>query len=396
MRQEQVLLHYARKNGITRLGLTAVPTLAASKERAGQAIEMELMLKSLRDSRYGREPWTQAETTRERLTAEPMFCFKKGPRNVDVEFDNDPENTVQYTSWDKIYYQDDEDQWQKVSGYVDLDGLYYEQKDKVKRYYVAFADEAKRYGQNDQWSLLYNNDFSVTSRRSGQREDSLDSSFASSTATRATPDSSPERRPEQRPQGRRSRAGTSIQSRQFSSPSRTRSRSRSRSRTRSGSKSPGQRGRTTPRLAARSRSRSPSSGRDSRRSPRSHRGGDLRGAGQAPVSPEQVGSSRRTVEKRLTGRLRRLLEEARDPPALVIGGPANGVKCYRHTLKRKHGEKFLSVSTTFFWTSPLGPQRESEGRMIVLFANSNEREWFLKNVKVPATLIVYKASFNGF
>lgn len=385
-----MLYHYARKNGITRLGYNTVPTLAASKQRAEQAIEMELMLISLRDSAYGREPWSQTETTRERLLADPMFCFKKGPRNVDVEFDNDPQNTVQYTSWDKIYYQDADDTWQKVSGQVGLDGLYFVQKDKVKIFYVKFADEAKRYGQKDTWSLLYNNDFSVDSRRSEQADDSLDSSYAS-TSPRSSANSSPQRR--QRAQ-RRSRAGTALRS-PYSSRSptpRSRSRSRSRSRRRSGSRSPGPR--SSPGLSTRSRATAAQG--HHRRSPGTSRGRDLPGTSYTPVLPEEVGSSRRTAPSRPTGRLGRLLEDARDPPAVVIGGPANGVKCYRHSLKKKHSTNFFSVSTTFFWTSPLGPERQSLGRMVILFTNSGQREDFIKHVKLPPTLMMYKADFYGF
>ena len=46
LRQEQVLLYFARKHGVMRLGYQPVPPLATSESKAKDAIGMVLLLQS--------------------------------------------------------------------------------------------------------------------------------------------------------------------------------------------------------------------------------------------------------------------------------------------------------------------------------------------------------------
>ena len=98
LRQEQILFYYARKHGVMRVGYQPVPPLATSEAKAKDAIGMVLLLQSLQKSPYGKEPWTLTQTSLETVRSAPANCFKKGPQNIEVMFDNDPENLMVYTA----------------------------------------------------------------------------------------------------------------------------------------------------------------------------------------------------------------------------------------------------------------------------------------------------------
>ncbi|QUP08145.1 E2 [Martes foina papillomavirus 1] len=157
LRQENVLMHFAKRAGCTRVGYQIVPPLAVSQERAKQAIEMHLTLQSLHQSQYGREPWSLTETSWERWTVDPQRCLKKGAQSVEVRFDGSRDNSMLYTLWQSVYYQDSEDAWCKAVGEVDYKGLYYREKG-YKKYYVEFAVEARRYSSSGMWEVVHNNE----------------------------------------------------------------------------------------------------------------------------------------------------------------------------------------------------------------------------------------------
>lgn len=368
---------------------------------------MSLFIDSLKKSVYGEEPWSHHEVTRERLLAPPQYCFKRGPSSVQVQYGADPDNAVEYTAWDMIYYQDADNVWHKTGGEVSVEGLYYYEGEDVV-YYVDFEEESRKYGSAGNWSLLYNN-HTLASVGSPGRDSESEHSVSS---------------PESRKSPARARYGT-----------RARSVSRSRSRTRSRSRSS-----SISRRARSTRSRSRSTSREStpltetaaadirrrrRRSestrsssptkdpaspsstPRRGRPSPLRvggssrarrlgpSTGPGPVAPEQVGSSKRSVPKRSGGRLETLVREARDPPGICVRGPPNALKCYRYTLKSKHSEKFSFVSTTWTWTVSENPTRVGDGRMLVMFSSEQARRQFLETVPVPRTMSVFPVQFGG-
>ncbi|AUT11920.1 E2 [Leptonychotes weddellii papillomavirus 5] len=156
-RREHVLLNFARRHHITRLGMNIVPGLATSEAKAKDAIRMGLLLQALLDSPYADEPWSMSDTSFEVLLAPPEQCFKKNGVTVEVSFDNDPLNCNIYTLWKCIYYMDEEDKWKKTEGKVDYDGLYYEQEDGLRVYYHRFLEDAQFYGSTLQWTVNYKN-----------------------------------------------------------------------------------------------------------------------------------------------------------------------------------------------------------------------------------------------
>nr|WPK29457.1 MAG: E2 protein [Varecia variegata papillomavirus 2]WPK29463.1 MAG: E2 protein [Varecia variegata papillomavirus 2] len=157
LRKESVLLHFARKKGLQKLGLQQVPTLAVSEHNAKRAIMMGMLLQSLSESQYGRETWTMPDTSLEMLDCPPRGCFKKGAHVVDVMFDNDPQNIFPYTAWNRIFFQDSDGAWQLSSGEADYEGLFYRDSEGCKMYYVKFGKDALRFGNSGMWKIQYKN-----------------------------------------------------------------------------------------------------------------------------------------------------------------------------------------------------------------------------------------------
>uniref|UniRef100_A0AAU6S5D1 Regulatory protein E2 n=1 Tax=Pipistrellus kuhlii papillomavirus TaxID=3140005 RepID=A0AAU6S5D1_9PAPI len=410
-RKENLLLYYARKQGITTLAHQHVPSLASSEAKARAAIEMTLLLRSLERTPYGREPWNMQQTSRERLLAPPAYCLKKGGGPVQVQFDNDPSNTVEHTAWENIYYQDEDDEWQKVPGEVDLDGLYYIQEDGLKLYYVDFKEEAAKYSQTGKWCLLYNNNCLA--------------SVASSPGTPSRPLHSSSPRPQERRTSSDSEEAEELgwethetqgaQRGRRSRRVRTRSRSRSKGTTRSSpisvlpqvgettlpTRPGGGRGRAPQLPSPRSRSRSGGSGSGERRRGRSRGspGAGARKRGPRPTRPSvplpaQVGSSRESSRGRPAGRLGQLLQEAWDPPGICLRGPANTLKCLRYSLKSRHSKWFTNISTTWHWTESNSTTRVGRARVLVVFTDEEQRSNFLSKVTLPKSVSYYLVSLG--
>lgn len=333
IRKENAILYAARRQGFIRLGLHTVPTLQSAEVKAREAIEMQMYLQSLQRSPFGDERWTLQQTTRDRFLAPPEYCFKKGGTSVDVFFDNDKENSAQYTLWQYVYYQSGDDVWHKVPGEIDFMGLYYIQIDGLQVYFVSFAEEAARYSQTGTWQVMLNNKPILP-------DDSVTSSGAAHGDTVA----------------HRSRPATPA----LSGKKKTTSTDSTRVRGRSGQ-------------------------HQTRRGGRRRRQQRESSRGSAP-SPEEVGSRHQTPARRGGGRLRDLLQDAFDPAALLVKGPANSVKCFRFQCKRKHSSLFNCISTTFYWTSAEGPKRLGDARMIIVFDSDPQRDKFLSRVRLPPSL----------
>lgn len=403
-RREQAILYLARQKG-TRLAMP-LPSLAASKARARDAIEMSLLVGSLKKSQYGTEPWSLQEVSRERLAAPPANAFKKGGGPVQVQYGDDPDNVVEYTVWDWVYTQDENELWHKYPGGVDLDGIFFTDDDGEKMYFIRFSDESKRYGAPGKWSLLFDNNalaFVGSPRQSSP--DTRSRASTTSSSTTSTPTASPSRlyRSRSRTRSWRSRSRTRSRSRSV-----TFSRSRSSSRSRGSTKNRRADSSSSPNLGRRRRSISPPDTRPCTRSqqtssPSASGRGRSTGSrrldpctGSGPVAPEQVGSSRKTLQRRSSGRLGDLLQAARDPPGVVLCGPPNTLKCYRYQLKKSHASKFALISTTWKWTEANNITRVGGGgRITILFESEAQRAYFLKTVHLPRTITAYTVSFNG-
>lgn len=426
LRREAVLLYYARQNGVLRLGYQPVPPLATSEAKAKEAIRMVLQLQSLQQSVYGKEKWTLVDTSIETYKNAPENHFKKGPVNVEVIYDGDPDNANLYTMWKYVYYMDDDEQWQKAESGANHTGLYYTIGD-FKHYYVVFADDASRYSKSGQWEVRINKEIvfaPVTSSTppespggSRQEPESTATTTTDSKTSRSaqrsqqapcdkttrqrrygrrssSPTGSRRRRrsaSRQTKQGRRSqtrsrsRSPASIQTRSRSRSTSRRSRSTSRGRRRSGERTP--RGRRRVSATSRGRGgagrRASSSSSPSPRTKTSQRGSDTRSVRDGGVSPGDVGRKLQTVSGRNTGRLGRLLEEARDPPVILIRGDANTVRCFRNRAKRRYKGQYKAFSTSFSWVAADGTERLGRSRLLVSFTSHKQRSGFLAVVRFP-------------
>nr|UOV22678.1 E2 [Human papillomavirus] len=334
VRKEQVLLYYARKEGYTRLGLQPTPTPVVSEYNAKEAIKISLLLKSLLKSKYAKEQWTLPETSAELLNTEPKNCFKKSGYTVEVLYDNNENNAVAYTNWDFIYYQDSNDIWHKVNGRVDIDGLFYEEINGDRVYFGLFEPDSQRYGVTGTWTVKYKNT-TISSSDSSFRHPSSD-----------VEDSE--------------RPGPST--RDTETPTQS--------------------------ITTRGSETSPISSTTSHI--RLRRGGEQRERGtkrrrvvspgrQSVPSPGEVGSRLRSTPRSGLSRLQRLQEEARDPPIIIVEGPANSLKCWRNRLPR-YSTLYLFCTTVFKW---IGDGLCSQSRMLISFHNEQQRYSFLEAVKLP-------------
>lgn len=345
VRLENLLAYYARKEGLTHLGLQPLPALTVSEYKCKEAIKMKLLLESLRDSRYGNEPWTLPEVSAEIINTSPKNCFKKKAYTVTVYFDKNPNNSFPYICWDFIYYQDEQSEWQKVAGQVDINGLYFRESNGDITYFTLFQPDADRYGQTGHWSVTYKNH-------------TLSTSVTSSSRIASDLENRPPTHPISSPKTPRKRRRQTDEDTTRESPTSTSTglRLRRRGREQGESSTDGYPSRST------SRRRRPTVG--------------------SAVSPEEVGSGTRSVPRTGLTRNQRLQAEARDPPLILLQGCANSLKCFRYRCSHKHAHLYLAASTVFAWMYSSN-EKSTEGRMLIAFSSNTQRDLFLKSVTIP-------------
>lgn len=341
LRRESVLEYYARKEGYEVLGLHHLPVLKVSEHNAKQAIKMILHLESLAKSPYKNELWTLNDTSADRFMSPPRNCFKKDSFEVTVWFDHDPKNAFPYINWKWIYYQDNNDQWHKVQGMTDYNGLYFVEHDNTITYFLLFEKDVTRYGKTGEWTVNIGNEQilppSVASSSRRSLSDSPEVGRGNSTSNTETEE-----------ENRRGFVHS-----QTPSPSTT-------------TQSPSRR--------RRRRGEGESTTSKRRRRAEGHGGSDS-------VSPEEVGQSHSLVRRTGLTRTERLKEEARDPPIISISGPANKLKCWRYRCNSKPLKNYTYMSSVFKWiTSEVDLEG---GRMLVAFANVSQRTAFINSLSLP-------------
>ena len=337
VKKENEYLYYARKEGLGNLGLYPTPALQVSENKAKQAIKMSLLLKSLATSAYASESWKLRDTSVELvLQTEPKYCFKKGPFEVEVWFDNDPQKALPYPNWEWIYYQDQFDVWHKVKGRADYNGLYFEEVNGDRTYFTIFDSDAAKYGQSGQWTVRFKNEIISASVTSSSRL-SIESSGPRATAFKSTS---------------HEESGRQAQS----------------------SESPKRPVTSTTGVSRRRRGEGEQSPRESKRRRADSGGG-------AP-SPEEVGRSLRSVERRHLGRLELLQAEARDPPIVVVKGHPNNLKCWRRRVGLKYRDLFLASSTIWNWVGD-DTEKAKKSRLLFAFSSIEQREYFVRTVHMP-------------
>lgn len=339
LRKESVLEYYARKEGYENLGLHHLPVLKVSEHNAKQAIKMILYLESLNKSPYAKEEWTLADTSADRFLSPPKYCFKKGSYEVEVWFDNDPKNAFPYINWRWIYYQDSNEQWHKVPGKTDYNGLYFVELDGTQTYFLLFERDAHRYGNSGEWTVNVSNEqiFPPSSTSSSRRH------LPDSEVNRGA--STSHASPQEEIRGRQVQPPPTSPSTTTGSPRRRRRR------------------------------------REGESPPTKRRRGAERDGGSSAISPEAVGESHHTVRATNLTRVERLKAEARDPPIIIIRGLANNLKCWRYRYAKRNVKNFIVMSSVFNWIT--NDADLDGGRILVSFASVSQRTLFLKDLTLP-------------
>lgn len=354
VRKENVMMYYGKKEGLTKIGLQPLPMTAVSEYNAKQAIQMVLLLKSLKKSPYANERWSLQDASAELINTQPKNCFKKSPFTVEVYYDNDKNNSFTYINWDWIYYQDADDNWHKVAGRVDYNGMYYQEIGGDQVYFTLFDADANKYGHTNYWTVTFKNETLIAPVTSSSRPSSSSSgkNFDTSVSHRSEKPISHSESPRriQRPE-----VGSST-----------------------GEKaSPVRRGR-------RKQGESPTKGTSPAKRRRLGGGRGGAAAERSIPSPEEVGTRHRSVPRTGLSRLARLEAEAWDPPILIITGPANPLKCWRYRRMQQNSTDCLAYSTIFTWVGD-DSSDDKRGRMLVAFKDDQQRALFVKQLQLPKT-----------
>ena len=362
IRKENVYYYYGRKEGYKSFGLQPIPSLAVSEYKAKEAIQQVILLKSLKNSEFGKEEWTLTTTSAELTHTQPKNAFKKYPYTVDVHYDHKVENSFPYTNWDALYIQDENDKWYKTPGLVDINGLYFEDKHGVKNYFVIFATDAPTYGTTGEWTVYYKNQTISTSSASTSQA-SLFGSLQGPVRGIVTSSTSGDTIPEpQTPRRQKSEEGR-VNSTTSTPPTLRQRRRRARNQQRE----------------------SPTTSRSKRRRLEED---------SAPVSPGEVGSRHTVVSGRNLTRLERLEAEARDPPILLVTGASNQLKCWRFRIK-KAKLPCKCISTVFSWAGSRTDDCTKNHKMLIAFQSREQRELFIASVTFPKGTFYTYGSLNA-
>lgn len=347
VKKENEYLYYIRKEGKTHLGLFPAPALQVSENNAKQAIKMVLLLTSLSNSEFANESWSLTETSVELvLQTEPKQCFKKGPFQIEVWFDDDPDKAIPYPCWDWIYYLDQNDVWQKARGTADYNGIYYEERNGDRTYFTIFDADAVKYGLSGQWTVRFKNTVISASVTSSSRSAKNSSGWVSDSSN--------------------AQSSTQIAGRQEENSGSTHERTTASS---------------TTHLSRRRRGRGEQQGESPTSTTTRHKRRRVDTGGGAP-SPEEVGRSHQTPERRHLSRLRLLQEEARDPYIALVQGHANNLKCWRYRVSQKYRDLYLLSSTIWQWVGD-DTEKHNRSRMIFAFSSSGQRDAFVRTVSPP-------------
>lgn len=351
VRKEGALEYWARRQGLSRLGLHTVPSQAGAESKAKSAILMHLQLSSLKKSQYGGEPWTMPETSIEMYArTSPAGTFKKNGVEAEVYYDCDEENAVSYMVWGSIYKQDEEGQWHRYTSDVDYYGVYYTDQHGVSVYYEDFDKDAERYGSSKQWTVNF---------KSNTFTSCPDSS------TKETPDTDKRKRRHD-PRSEHSQKAVRRRSRTPSPP------------------------------AVQHPDSSTCHTQAKRRRLGQGERGSLDAVGQqAGRCVEEAGGGHQGLGRDCGGRLAGLLADSGDSPIILVKGPANSLKCWRNRVRRRFPRPFLQISTVFSWVDERDSVTCSLAQLLVAFTDSAQRNTFLRTVSIPRGTLVFRGSLDG-
>lgn len=354
VRNENTLLYAARKAGLKTLGHWPVPSLAASANRARDAIKMQQLCAELAKTEWGEEMWSLADASLERYHAPPEYCLKKGARVVEVTYDDDVANTFWHTVWTVLYLRTEEG-WSAATGGTDGEGLYYQTVDGERTYYHFYGSDPHLSSPPTKWEVK-----------------DKDMVYVSSTSPSPSPSSSPHFS-ETPDGGSGSSCGHHGDHRSGSSSGGTHHSNLPSRRVFTGGpgtiRSPLSTAHAFVTSAGSSQRIPTPSDLQSARAPTPER---------APESPEAPSpdSSQESAESStpIFGGTQ---------PCLLLTGGSNQVKCHRHKCKRYHRRKYGHMTTTFWFVGEQGSQRLGQASLLVTFVSTEQRQSFMRDISHP-------------
>lgn len=368
-RREQCLFYAARKKGFTRISGQVVPACQISEQKAKEAITMQLLLQNLQQTDFGDGVWTMSDTSWERYTADPSNYIKTGPFVVEVVFDGDNSNVMWYTGWREIYIFCQDGQWIKRPVQCCSKGLYFCNELGERVYYVDMADEAKKYGQSNQWDIKFQSQiFSSAPVTSSTGKAASSPLCASRDTATVSSKHSLDRRPA-------------------------------------------------------TETDSPATKRYKHRGPRSFGGGSdwipanniSKRLPQPPTPTHCVSSGLQSTEapgketENAPAALHLPSSTFDDPdpsisvkephegpgcPLLLLKGEGNQLKCLRRRLKLKYSSLIATISTTWQWSGQLGSDRIGRPRMLLFFSDTGKRSIFMDVVQLPKGIEVQQLNLS--
>lgn len=364
VRGECALLYAARKAGLKNLGMTAVPALQVSAERAKEAIEMQLLLQELLQTPWGKDAWTLADCSSERFRSEPVGCFKKGPRLVEVIYDGDAQNRTWYTAWNLIFMRENKG-WTFCTSGADEKGLYTMQEG-TRTYYLLFSVDASLYSATGTWTVndlqktfSFQNSRDTTDGAAGHCEEPATGQpgEAGPAAAQPVPAGGSHTGPDSsgdswngghRPRGECPNPVGSSEGVLVCTPPP------------SPVPSP---------LSVELESES----QESEISPPS------------PDSSEAVTNKPSKRRKRSVGGVAGfdIFQGLLSHPCLILTGSSNQVKCLRFRLKGRHRTRFRHITTTWWTVGEEGSARCGSANILVTFDSVSQRSNFLATVSLP-------------
>lgn len=343
LRKEAVILCAANKKGIKKLGLTVVPRQQVCEVKAKQAIQLHLMVTSLKDSQYGKEKWLFSDLTHDMLREKPRDTFKKNGETVTVYFGGCVENCMEYTMWGRLYQPLEGGGWTTTTSGVDRDGIYM-LAEGSKVYYTSFACEAEKYCCKGEWRVVH------------RGKDITDCEIVSSTT--CGPGNDPR---QHTPVSACFGGPEDIPDRAICTESRGFKRSAQHLPV---SENPDSESPSSPQSTDTGGPHHLTATNTCERQHLERGGGDT-----CHGEPDSVPSKRPRTESHI--------------PTLLITGGANQLKCLRFRLKKHHRRAYQRCSTTWCWVSEDGLTRCGEHRIFLSFLSEEQRQAFEDTIPLP-------------
>nr|WRK63448.1 E2 protein [Anas platyrhynchos papillomavirus 3] len=366
VKRQQLLFTACGVRGIRRVGGVRVPPTRVSEQEAKDAILMVLLCRGLQGTQWANLPWSLGDFSPV-LYRQPPEGLKRGGRSVSVVYCDDPMTETVYPYWTHILQHDPRSgSWTELSGGQDGNGLWSQAAGGERHYHTLWRDEGRRHCPVGRvtWKL---GGYGSPGHETPEDLPELSPPVHESTRTPQTP--SP-------PQLSRYSSGAGHNSRSRREPP-SPGPSTAPPPPKRRRQQPPQRPQKTPR---------PDTGRKRPdRQPARPRGKGTARRAPAPAptpvppTPAEVGSSHRSDHSGATP-LERLLQEAKDPPAVCYTGRTGQLKTIRHRIQTG-SLPYGRVSSTWHW---LGDS-EQESKLLVTFDGPAQRDRFLANFKTGAS-----------